>query len=197
VPFDYRTPTAPQYASPPVMAQPTCWANDRFFNPQTRECRACSYQASCRDAITRNRNAAIAPYVYPGYAPNNYAGPVPAPVSAPMSVPVHVAPAVPQPPTLGRPQVPHAQAGAFPAPQPYQYGWLNDPLYYALFSAPPPMVPQLEGEGFIERMGKNMFRSALSVMTAELFLATRQFIWAPSKSDTDPAPVVVDVKPGG
>jgi hypothetical protein len=184
VAFDYRTPTAPTYAAP-ASSTPSCWSNERYFNPNTRECRACSFQPSCRDAITRNRNAAAAlapPPYYASYPVQGYAGPVPPPVPAP-ALPV-VQPNVQ--PVVVR-QQPPPQVSAFPAPDPYQYGWLHDPLYYALYSAPPPMVPQLGEEGFIERMGKNMARSMLISATAELFLAARQFIWAPRDPDDDNA----------
>lgn len=171
--FDYRTPPAPTYAAP-ASSTPSCWSNERYFNPNTRECRACSFQPSCRDAITRNRNAAALapPPYYASYPGQGYAGPVPAPSPAPTQ------------PAVVR-QQPPPQVSAFPAPDPYQYGWLHDPLYYALYSAPPPMVPQLGSEGFIERMGKNMARSMLISATAELFLAARQFIWAPPDPEED------------
>lgn len=180
--FQYGAPApAPQYAA---QSQPSCWANERYFNPNTRECRACSFQPSCRDQITRNRNAAASVPAYASpYPVASYAGPVPAPIHVPVAVPQ--SPQVtPQTQAIVR-QVPPHQAGGFPAPQPYEYGWLMDPLYYALYSSPPPMVPQLGGEGFIERVAKNALRASLSSVAAEIFLATRQFIWAPRSHDEE------------
>jgi hypothetical protein len=71
-------------------------------------------------------------------------------------------------------------AGIFPAPPQYGYGWLTDPMYYAMAASPPPMIPQLGEETFVERLGKNMMIDALRSLTWQLHLATRQWIWPES-----------------
>jgi hypothetical protein len=152
---------------------------EQYYNPQTRECRNCSFQNSCRDNIIRSRQAT--PGYYTQFATNGYAGPVPAP--APINVAQAPLPVVAQQQQVVRQPPPQQPMSAFPPPAPYSYGWLHDPLYYALYSAPPPMVPQLEGEGFLERMGKNMVRSMVTGVTGEAFLAARQWVWAPKKNE--------------
>jgi hypothetical protein len=70
---------------------------------------------------------------------------------------------------------------------------MQDPLYYTIHAAPPPMRPQLQGEGFFDRVVKNAALSMMESFFASMFLAVRQMIWAP-----DPEPPrgqVVDVTP--
>jgi hypothetical protein len=80
------------------------------------------------------------------------------------------------------------QASLFPRPGQYQYGWLNDPLYMQMFSVPPPMIPQLPGETFLERLGKNMLRDAGVSMAANLYWALRQMVMAPMQQPLDVTP---------
>jgi hypothetical protein len=58
-----------------------------------------------------------------------------------------------------------------------------------MFAVPPPMIPQLPGESFLERLGKNMVRDAGVAMAANLYWALRQMVLAPP----DPRQHVVDV----
>jgi hypothetical protein len=50
-------------------------------------------------------------------------------------------------------------------------------MYYQMAASPPPMIPQLEQESFVERLGKNMAIDALRSLTWQLHLAARQWIW--------------------
>lgn len=182
-----------QYGSPENgLARPRCWGNEREFNPNLRECRGCGVQGSCRDEILRSRNHQSQqgyPYQqpapqqtawYPGYQ-------VPPPGSAPGQLPVVQGP--PQPPRTVAIQPQPQQPSLFPQPQQYQYGWLHDPLYQQMFAVPPPMIPQLPGESFLERLGKNMVRDAGVAMAANLYWALRQMVLPP----VDPRQNVVDV----
>ena len=151
--------------------RPRCFGDERYHNPNTRECRACTVQMSCRDQIVRARNyqavappPPVSPYQQTGYAPQ-----VPMTGPAPLQV-------IQQPQSYS-PQVRQQPAGVFPAPPQYGYGWLTDPMYYSMAASPPPMIPQLEAETFVERLGKNMMIDALRSLTWQLHLAARQWVW--------------------
>lgn len=191
------------YAAPDAagVQRPRCWADDRFYNSASRECRGCSFVTSCGDTINRARavrpgyapQPAPAPY-YSSFPTSGYAGPVPAPVPVgvapqypPNPVPVQYS-TVPQQQQLQRQPAP--QQGIFPAPQQYQYGWLHDPLYFAMHASPPPMIPQLEGENFVERMGKNMARDMIASVFANAFWAARQWVWEPKQEEELALPAV-------
>ena len=164
--------------------RPPCWADERYHNPKTNECRSCTFQTSCRDQILRTRGyQPAAPAVAPPVAPYYNNGLVPGyPIAPPTTVPVNTAPQgqlVRQPPP---------QQGAYPPPARYAYGWLNDPMYYQMAASPPPMIPALEDEGFFERLGKNILIDGLRSLTWQLHLATRQWVWAPEPRQVDSPP---------
>ncbi len=178
----------PPVAAPvpmPFTAKPPCWG--KSFEESNRECRGCGFQASCKDQILKdNMFRQSGNYGQPtgGYRP--YAAPAPAPIPVPVApwqppaqrfpLPVmHAAPApVAQPPA--------AMVNQNPAAMPkYGYGWVADPLFYALNTAPPLMRPQFPEEGFVERVVKNTVLSMLESFMREVYLAVRQMIWAPGQ----------------
>jgi hypothetical protein len=171
-----------QTAGPEVQSQPRCWSDERWFNPQTRDCRGCSSQSSCRDEIVRikNRQAAASPNVAP--PPVVYAYGHPAPQVTPP-------PAYSQQPVRQTQiQVQHQQQAQatpiYPVPQRYQYGWLTDPLYYQMAQSPRPLRPQLPGESFFTAAAKNMALSAAETFFMHCFLTVRQMAWAPPEPET-------------
>jgi hypothetical protein len=142
--------------------------------------------SSCRDTIVRARNyQAVAPPQPVGYQqPAGYQVPPPA-VQAPLQVQPYQ-----QPPQQVQVRQQPQQTGIFPAPPQYGYGWLTDPMYYAMAASPPPMIPQLGEESFIERLGKNIAIDAMRSLTWQLHLATRQWIWPePSPGAGEPMDV--------
>jgi hypothetical protein len=180
-----------QYGSPPDQQRPSCWGNERFHNPNTRECRSCYFQTSCRDQILRSRGyqpaaPAVAPPAPYGYMPSP--GYPVAPPAQPQVVPVNLAPPA---------RAPAPQQGIYPPPERYGYGWLTDPMYYQMAASPPPMVPQLDGESFIERLLKNMVIDGLRSLTFQLHLATRQWVWPTPMQPTPAREQVVDTSQVG
>jgi len=163
--------------------RPRCFGDERYHNPNTRECRGCTVQSSCRDNIVRARNyQAVAPPPPAGYQQVAYQIPPPSVAGhAPLQVQSYQQP----PPQQIQRQQPQP-TGIFPAPPQYGYGWLTDPMYYAMAASPPPMIPQLGEESFVERLGKNMAIDALRSLTWQLHLATRQWIWPTASPDLEP-----------
>ena len=186
-----------QYGSPPAPQRPQCWGDERYHNPSTRECRGCYYQTSCKDQILRSRGYQPAPAVSPpsvapyGYVPTPPG--YPAPPAPSQVVPVNVAP--PQAQAVVR--QPPPQQGIYPAPERYGYGWLTDPMYYQMAASPPPMIPQLEGETFFERLLKNMVIDGMRSLTFQLHLAARQWVWPVAPREAPAREQVVDTSQGG
>lgn len=178
-----------QYGSPAgvEVGRPRCWGNPAEYNPDLRECRGCTFQASCRDNVVRLRNygapayapapvpSPYQPIVPPGYVPAYPTAPPPArPTAAAVPVQtVQAANAPPAAPLVARPDA------LYPAPQQYGYGWLHDPMYQAMSACPPPIRPQLPGENFWERVMKNMFLAAGESFFMHGFLAMRQLVLPP------------------
>jgi hypothetical protein len=169
-------------------ARPSCWGDERYLNPNTRECRSCYAQTSCRDQILRARSyqpqaAPPPPTVAPYYSQ-----------IAPQQVPVHIAPPTYPQQTLARQPPQQAAASIYPSPDKYGYGWLTDPMYYQMAASPPPMIPQLDDESFFERLGKNILIDGLRSLTWQLHMATRQWVWAPEQrmepTDVTPPPAL-------
>lgn len=162
-----------RYGSPQDAQQkPACWGNMQYHNPNTRECSSCYFQTTCRDQIVRTRNAqppvtAVAPPVAPYY-------------QHPGQAPVQVSQQAPIQQRQPQPVVPQQQS-IFPAPPQYGYGWLTDPMYYTMAASPAPMVPQLGGESFWERLFKNIVISGVQSATWQLHLGSRQWVWAPEQ----------------
>lgn len=146
--------------------RPRCWGEERFHNMDTRQCRTCTFNMSCRDEIYRLRGWQSAPP--PGYQ-----------VQPPSSsqVPVHIGPPAAAAPTRNA----QPPTSIYPPTERYQYGWLTDPLYYTMCASPPPMRPQLQGENFWERIVKNMVLSAGESMFMHAFLAMRQLVLPPEE----------------
>src|ERR1043165_621139 len=61
------------------VGRPRCWGNPAEYNPDLRECRGCTFVASCRDNIVRLRNYPQGGYAPPGYpsAPPTYVSQAP------------------------------------------------------------------------------------------------------------------------
>lgn len=199
--FDYNQQQ--RYGAPPAQqygpqGRPGCWSNERYYNPNGNECRRCPFAPSCRDEIVRIRNFnaqgqypqphVVAPPAY------GYAIPPPPPVHA-TTVPVQYVPP-PNAQPLARPMA-TPQSTMFPVPAAYQYGWLTDPLYYTMAASPPPPIPQLPGESYMARVGKNMAKSALLAIAEEAYFALRQWVWAPEfpQMQQPASTTVVDVPP--
>lgn len=127
---------------------------------------------------------------------------------APAPAPAAQAPAViqyrPQTPVAPQP----AQQQAMQIPQQQQvparfqdwYGRVQDPMFYAVTTAPPPFRPQFEGESFGERVMKNAGLAMAEAAVGQVLLAIRQMFLPPgpvrptSDQVVDVPPRVVDVK---
>jgi hypothetical protein len=163
--------------------RPRCWG--KSYEEGDRTCRGCGFQNSCKEEIFR-QSSMPRPIAPP------YTAPAPTrPYAFPQPVTSSIQPYSPQVPTyapIAR-TAPVAQPApvvpvAAPAPQQqpvHRYGWLHDPLYQMIHSAPPPMRTQMEGETFAGRVMKNTALAMLEKGVAELFLAIRQVIFAPRK----------------
>ena len=170
--------------------RPRCWS--KAFDEGARECRGCSFQVSCKEEIYRANSAArpMAPPApqQPFFQP--YAVPQPVQVLQPMqqpAVPVFrgLANPVPQPPL--NQQI--AARPVYPVPQQqYGYGWIQDPLYYTLTSAPPPMRPQMGDESFFDRTVKNVGLAMLESFFGQCLIAVRQMVLPPPVK-------VIDIQP--
>ena len=175
--------------APSLAERPKCWS--KAFDESARECRGCGFQTSCKEEVVRlNASRYIAP---PAPQPQYF---------QPYAVPQHVQIVQPQPqqlvpqfrglaPAAPPPQQPQplAQRPTHQIPmQQYGYGWIQDPLYYALTSAPPPMRPQMGDESFFDRVVKNTGLAMLESFFGQCLLAVRQMV-------LPPAPPIIDVKP--
>lgn len=186
--YEYGEPTPPRLPATALSDRPRCWG--KSLDETSRECRGCGFQASCRDEMIRqnvNRPLAVPP------VPQYYGTPS-HPYTVPQPVPVTLRPMAVTPQALesaARTVVPAPRpVAAQPQTQQYGYGWLNDPMFMTVHSAPPPMRPQLPGESFFERVMKNVGLSLLEQVFKEGFLAVRQMILPPTPKET-----VVDVQP--
>lgn len=184
--FQYGAPTQQ------LVERPKCWA--KSFDEVARECRGCSYQTSCKEEIIRsNAMRPIAPPAPQQQYYQPYAVPQPVQVVYPPAqqqqfVPqfrgLSVAPIPPQ-------QQPQQVQRVHPVPtQQYGYGWIQDPLYYAIASAPPPMRPQMMDETFFGRVVKNTGLTMLEAFFGQCLIAVRQMVLPP-----DPVQRVVDIPP--
>lgn len=181
--------------------RPKCWGQS--YNSEDRECRGCSWQASCRDQVIRtqvNRQPAAPQQVQTPmnyYQPQQFAVPQHVPATfQPPRPPVQVAPPQPYQVTPYRPPQPQIQTQMqvpmmpLPAPQVSQqpvqmsvidyYGRFQDPLHYSLMTAPPPYRPQMTGESFFERVAKNVALAMLEVVAMQGLLAVRQMVLPPT-----------------
>lgn len=176
--------------------KPACWG--KSYEDGNRECRNCGVQGSCKDEVIRNNVNRPAFSFYQPYQQQTFQAPAPQP-------PTYYQVPAPQPtyqqvqfrPTYQPQQVPVQSVQTQfrpPVPQqqmapPYQYGWVQDPLQYQLFSSPPPFRPQLDGETFFERVVKNTGLAMLESILGSMLLAVRQMVLEP------PNHQVVDASP--
>jgi hypothetical protein len=179
------------------LGRPQCWGRD--FDERSQECRGCQFQTTCKEAILRANvssrafSSPTAPMPAPmpfGMAPQppqvRYVNPVPGPQAA-VPVPVHAQPQSTGPAwkSWTSPYQPAVQAPAAPVTPPAiptaddRYGWVSDPLFYQLLTAPPMYRPQLPGETFTERLVKNIGLSAVEAGLSQLLLAVRQLVFPP------------------
>lgn len=190
--FQYGTPSAP------VIERPRCWG--RTYDEMTGECRRCGFQNSCKDEIIRcniNRPAPMQQYqpmygqppMMPYAAPQQLNQPVIYQQQQVAGVPIR-----PQQNQQQLAQETAQRAMLMNTVQPMQqppYGWLHDPLYYTMAATPPPVRPQMQGEGFMERVVKNAGLAMVEALFGQCFLAVRQLI-LPPKVEPKPA---IDVTP--
>ncbi len=169
-------PVIPQIPNPPPMTQPSYYQN--FLTP--------------------NAPAPLVPVAPPQPVPFNPAQPVQImkfgqPPTVPQVPQMFQQPQVAPPPQMfaQRPALPVPVTTQPPVPQAPQqarfgdwYGRAQDPLHFALFQ-PPPFRPQMEGETFFERVGKNLALDLGTMFFFHLGLALRQMILPPAP----PAPV--------
>ena len=183
--------------APPVLNQPgypPCWGNPRSFDPNSRECRSCGVQSSCKDRADAQR--AVQPtwqpptQVWQPPVTNTWQPPVIQTTNQWTTNPWGQRPPLQQwqPPVVPQPQPPPQvvyvvqQGGEF-------YGRYNDPIHYAIASAPLPPRHQMQGETFFQRFMKNAFLGALESVTEEALKGVRQMVLPPS-----PQQKIIDVK---
>jgi hypothetical protein len=173
---------------------PSCYGLS--YDNDSRECRGCGFQNTCRELVIKAKNNMTSPTTTEYYRQfgvgggSGYGGVSIAPLRAP------VAP-MPQPSThttllpLTRPQVFQPQTSqyyqqqnippGYPPPVRYgDYGWMQDPLHYAMAGAPTPMRPQMPGESFAERTMKNAGLAMAEALLMQGVLAVRQLVLAPN-----------------
>ena len=190
--------------SPPVQLQqvyPNCWGNPRSFDPNSRECRGCGVQTSCKEKVDSQRVSAVQQPVYqqPAYQAPVYQPPTYQPVAwsppqqstNPWAKPAATAW---QPQQQVQQQVQQYAAVVPQAVQYFQqgqeyYGRYMDPIHYAIASAPLPPRTQMPGESFGSRFMKNMFLGALESVMEEGLKGVRQMVLPPS-----PTNKIIDVK---
>jgi len=90
---------------------------------------------------------------------------------------------------MQQPQQQPQRVAVHPPPQQqYGYGWIQDPLYYTLTSAPPPVRPQMGDETFFDRVVKNTGLAMMESFFGQCLLAVRQMVLPPTPKTID-APV--------
>lgn len=180
-----------------LVERPRCWA--KSYDDGARECRGCGFQSSCKDEIVRANAARVAAQAVPQYVPpfqgfQPYAVPQPVQVLTPIQQAQQAVPQFrglsPVPPQVApAPVAARQQATVYPPPaQQYGYGWIQDPLYYALTSAPPPMRPQMGDESFFDRVVKNTGLAMLESFFGQCLLAVRQMVLPPGVKTVDVTP---------
>lgn len=182
------------YGDPQIGNRPGCWGRTDVYDSDSRECRGCGFQSSCRNQVVKLTPAqAVAPVNPPYYSQYQapalpYVAPPPAPAPAPAPVVRYQAPA-PMAPTYTAPapapvRMP-AQVPTMAHPQMQQgqmqqdwYGRMQDPLFFTVLS-PPPFRPQMPGENFGERVVKNMLLDGVALLLGHGMLALRQMLLPP------------------
>jgi len=176
--------------------RPRCWGKD--YTTDSRECRGCTYGASCKDQIIR-LNLRYTPNSVPNYAPTNSNPITTAPPFVPPPPPQPVTPITNSAPNFIPYNQNTAQQSFNRQPQPtqpngtqaavgqakqsysYPYGWLQDPLHTTIPALPPPVRPQHSGETFIHRASKNVFLAMTESFFTQCLLAVRQLVLPPNQ----------------
>lgn len=198
-----------QYGAPsqPLAERPRCWS--KSFDDSSRECRNCSFQTSCKEEIIRMNAARQAapqaptpyyqpqpfqPYAVPQPVSVVYPSPQPQQVGVPQFKGLSPVPA-PQPVQVAPPINTRPVTSVYPLPpQQYGYGWIQDPLYYTLASAPPPMRPQMGDESFFDRTVKNVGLAMLESFFGQCLIAVRQMVLPPTPPKQ---PAALEAHPNG
>ncbi len=178
--YQYGTPS-PVRTVQPNEDRPRCWG--KSYEETDRECRGCGFQSSCKDEVFRKRTQPQSPtYFSPQPQPTRpYAFSQPAPFQQLAPQPFRQ-PVPSQLPAVARAIAPMMEVAQYQYQQgqpTHRYGWLQDPLYQMIHSAPPPMRHQMVGESFFGRALKNVLLVMIEKGIAECFLAIRQMIFAP------------------
>lgn len=172
----------------PVASTPPCYANPKLFDIADQECRQCSHYVGCRDAVAsinaaamRQQSQAQAP------APNQVQVLQPAPTQRSFWT-SQVQPK-PQRPTIWHQQdEPVSNVAQYHQYCRDTFGRLNDPLHMYIANCPVPPRPQMEGETFASRVGKNVLLTLLEALFGQLLLSVRQAVWPPSPKAALPKP---------
>lgn len=184
--------------------RPGCWGRADVYDADNKECRGCGFQETCRSQVIKTISAhqVAVPQVsnvpqyspqYPGFPQQQQQYAVPqqtqqAPVWQPQQLqprafvpaptyaaPTRVGPPQPVPPAPVPQQQVQPQPGMVPADW---YGRMQDPLFFQILS-PPPFRGQMQGETFMERVGKNMLLDLGTMAFFHLGLAMRQMFLPP------------------
>lgn len=175
-----------QYNPTAATSRPPCFGNPQVRNNASPSCQRCPSSADCVSTIQQSGRPVAAPY----YGPT----PTQSYTQPQLSTYIQPKPFIPPPPPgyqhsppLGYSQQPQVQGYHPPQPQPQfaapafqqntggdQYGWFQDPLHQWIAGSPPPVRPQMQGESFAERIGKNIILAIIESLLTQCLLAFRQ-----------------------
>lgn len=195
--------TTQQWSPPGTVSQqyPPCWGNTVSFDPNSRECRSCGAQGTCKEKVDQQRGFSqyTPPPVRPYTPPTTWQPPWQPPVAqtpqtwstSPWASQQQRAPLAQwQPPQQqmqqAQPQVVYVMQQS---PGQEYYGRYNDPMHYAIASAPLPPRNQMQGETFFGRFLKNVFLGALESVAEEALKGARQMVLPPALPNK-----IIDIK---
>ena len=165
----------PQFGNPSNTVRPPgsppCWSQS--FAEFDSTCRNCPYSSSCKDSIIRREASRVQAPALPTWNPQPA---VPIPPAAPVR---WGAPAIPAPVIPPAPLMPQPVSQPVNGLMRFAYGAVQDPMMMAFAAVPSPFRKQLEGETFVERVGKNMFLSAVEAVLEQGLLGVRGYYWPP------------------
>jgi hypothetical protein len=187
--FNYGIPTIGSNGQ----ERPKCWSAS--YDDGARECRSCSFQVTCKEEAIRRSVQAQRPIQQaspPQYfqqqvqyaAPQQYS--IPQPIQVPMPIQQYHQPAPTQIFRGVAQPAPQLQKSIQVPNQQYGYGWIQDPLYYAISASPPPIRVQMGDESFFDRMVKNAGLAMVESFFGQCLLAVRQMVLPPLPRDTHP-----------
>lgn len=209
MPFDFRGGYGVPgqqvgYTSNRPDRSPPCWSDPKMYDNESRDCKNCNFSASCRAEIVKERSkqtlsteeyfrkyaTPTTPSFQPLRAPANPTFPVLQPQQQ-QPLPNYAA-AFRQIVATQESQRQGYPPGYPPQVQYGEYGWMTDPLHVALASVPTPMRPQMPGESFIERAGKNAALAMAEALFMQGVLSIRQLVLAPKSYQpiNSPMPMV-------